>query len=107
MEKEQKIEPGQSVNENPEISSFIVNRNIESCDVVLINKLANFPKDLVIKDLHNLFNTDQDRSGEYLSRQIETTEDEMQKDLLVTVNEFYSKYGWQATYHLVRVLERL
>jgi hypothetical protein len=84
---------------------FIEFRKIKDEDFPLIEKMTTFPKELIIMELHNLFNMNHERSGEELERFIKNTTDEEKKDLYQSALNFYNKYGWATSYNLVRVLE--
>ena len=107
MEKEPKIEREESVIDRKEIQGFIRDRNIEPEDFGLIEKLASFPKNMIIMELHNLFNMHHERSGEELEMMIQNARDASGKELYETIDQFYQKYDWAVSWHLVRLLEEL
>ena len=92
MEKEPKNEKSTSIINRQEILGFIKDRNIEAEDFHLIEKLASFPKDMVIMELHNLFNMYRERSGGELDGMIQNTNDAPRKELLEAMRRFYQKY---------------
>lgn len=107
MEKEPKFERKPSVINQQEIQDFIKDRNIQPEDFHLIEKLAASPKNLIIMELHNMFNMCKDRSGKDLENLIKTSKDENKKELYEVALEFYQKYDWPASWDLVRLLEKL
>lgn len=106
MEKEPKNELGDKL-KKVEVQEFIERRKIQVEDLGLIEKLASFPKNLLIEELHNVFNMYKDRSGSELEHLIKTTRDETGVELYKVALEFYNKYGWSSSYDLVRVLEEV
>lgn len=93
--------------EKGEVQDFIKNREVKPEDIILIERLASLPKDMVISELHNLFNMYHERSGRELERAVKNSEDASKKELYETVQEFYEKYGWQASWNLIRLLENI
>ncbi len=114
-------ETGESpIIERKEVQRFIKNREIRTEDFYLIEKLASFPVNMVILELHNLFNMNRENSGAELESMIKDSRDREPSDewlamyrgaskteLLETISKFYKMYGWEASYNLVRVLENL
>lgn len=86
------------------VLDFIKEREIKKEDFPIIQKLFTFKRDLVIKLLHNIFNTYKNESGEELEYLANNAEGDS-KDLYISMLEFYRKYDWSVCFHLVRVLE--
>lgn len=107
MEKGPKIEGNRSIFDRREVQDLIKSRHVKPEDFHLLEKLAGFPKDLIISELHNLFNMNHEKSGKELESMIEQARDDEQKDLFETMLRFYKNYDWTASYNLVRVLEKL
>ena len=105
--EEQKVERKQTVISRREVQDFIVDRNIDPEDLCLIEKLASFPKEVVIIRLHNFFNTYREGSGKELDAIIQNTTDSSMKSLYEVINRFYKKYDWPASLNLVRLLEKI
>lgn len=105
MENEFFSEKKSSIIELPEFQQFIKNRKISPENFHLIEKLAAFPKDLIILELHNLFNMNHERSGEELEIMIKDAPDDSRKTLYETAFRFYQTYGWSVSWNLVRLLE--
>ncbi len=107
-----------SVLENPRVKKFLEQRDINPSHFFIVEQLAEFSKNLLIEELHNLFNLSHEGSGQSLERriaQIDKALEEGKKDIVydfetrrnmleLTLN-FYEEYGWIASYALVRVLE--
>src|SRR3989344_6968434 len=92
------------------MQEFIRNRAIKPEDFHLIEKLLAFSKQLIILNLHNLFNLSKERSGVELGLAIQSTEranDQAGAELYKLMLEFHNKYGWPAGWNLVRVLEEM
>src|SRR3990167_5559088 len=110
MEKEPNIEGEKegerSVIKREELQEFIKDREIKPEDFYLIEELAFFPKDIIIMDLHNLFNTYHEKSGKELERMIQNESDSQRKKLYKVMKQFYEKYGWETSWHLERLLEK-
>lgn len=109
-----------SIIERKEVQRFIKNREIRTEDFYLIEKIASFPVNMVILELHNLFNMNRENSGVELENMIKDSRDCVPSDeglpmyrgasraeLLETTSKFYKIYGWEASYNLIRVLENL
>ena len=106
MEKEPKNELTDKLNKR-EVQEFITKRKIQAGDLHLIEKLTSFPKNLIIAELHNMFNMYRDRSGKELENLIKTSGDQTKKLLYETALEFLAKYGWATSWNLVRILEEI
>jgi hypothetical protein len=105
--KNTSIEKQARIINRSEIQEFIEFRKIKPEDFHLIEKLAAFPKDLIIAELHNLFNLSRDNSGKELEVLIKISKDENKKKLYEAALEFYSKYDWATAYNLIRLLEKI
>jgi|GEM_PF-4202505 len=93
-------------NQRPKVlEDFITQRKIQSADIALIDQLASFPKDMIITELHNMFNMFHDRASQELEGLIKTSQDKTKTALYQAALDFYNKYGWQASYSLIRILE--
>ena len=92
--------------DRPELQEFIKDRKIRPEDFHLIEELATFPRDLVITELHNLFNMYHERSGGELERIIKNTEDVSKKSLCEKMLQFYQAYDWATSWNLERLLEK-
>jgi len=106
MEREPKNESADKLNIK-EVQELIAKREIQAEDLHLIEKLASFPKNLIIAELHNMFNMYKDRSGKELENLIKTSGDQTKKLLYETALEFLAKYGWATSWNLVRILEEI
>ena len=106
MEKEPKSKTEKLIINNEEFQKFIKDRGVKPEDLSLIEKLALFPKDIIIMDLHNLFNTYHERSGRELERMIKNESDSQRAELYEVMRQFYEKYGWGTGWHLERLLEK-
>lgn len=95
----------QKLFDTPTMKRFLVNRNIATEDFPLIERLVTFPKDMIIANLHNMFNMNKERSGHELELSIKTTSDDTHRELYETFLAFYNKYDWAVCFNLVRVLE--
>lgn len=104
--EQQIVKNNENFTERPEVKDFISDRNINSADFDLIEKMASFPKNIIIKELHNLFSMSKDRSGAELESLIASASDQAKKDLYKLALEFYQKYDWPASWNLVRILEK-
>jgi hypothetical protein len=93
--------------DSTEVQEFIENRKIQADAIALIEKLVLFPKDFIIIEFHNFFNSYRDRSGKELECLVENAKDDTKRDLYKTLLEFYNKTGWAICYNLIRVLERI
>lgn len=91
--------------EREEVRKFVQFRNIKDDDLYLIEEVAAFPKNLIISELHNLFNMSKEKSAQELENLIENSNDEEKKAMFKVVLEFYNKYDWMTALNLVRVLE--
>jgi hypothetical protein len=102
-------EPGKTEShpfiERAEIKAFIKDRGIHTEDFGLIEELAQFPNDLIIVNLHNVFNTYHERSGVELQRMMQAAHDDESRRLCEAIFRFYEKYSWPASWNLVRLLE--
>jgi hypothetical protein len=98
--------PESSILEKDHIQEFITDRKIQPEDFHLIEKLAAFPKDLLIRELHNMFNSYKERSGRELKMCIEHAHSDEVRSLLETALTFYEKYDWAASWALIRNLEK-
>jgi len=107
MFSEIKWENQDSAINNPKMQEFIKFRKVQSADFPLIEKLATFPKNLIIAELHNLFNLNQERSGQELASLQQQYQDSERKDLFATFKEFYDRYDYYVCLHLERVLEEI
>ncbi len=101
----EQIEGSTSVLRQPNFQRFIERRNIKPEDLYLIEELVAFPKNLIILELHNLFNMYHERSREELERMIRENSNEQKTALCTIMLEVYKRYDWQTCYNLVRVLE--
>lgn len=90
-----------------EIADFVGERAIKDEDIYLIEKLAAFPKNLIIRELHNLFSLSRENSGHELETLIQGAQEPTVKELLETMQLFYQKYNWAVCWNLVRILETL
>jgi len=96
-----------SVMSRSEIADFIGERAIKSEDLFLIEKLVAVPKNLIIRELHNLFSLSRENSGQELETLIQRSQDPVTKELLGTMKLFHQKYNWAVCWNLVRILEAL
>lgn len=96
-----------SILEKKEMKEFILRRNVVESDFPLIEKLGSFPKNTLIGGLHNLFNLSKDKSERELASIIENTEAGDEKEMYETALEFCGKYGWMASWDLMRILEKI
>lgn len=109
-----------SIIERKEMQKFIKNREIKPEDFYLIEKLAAFPVNMIILELHNFFNMSRENSKEELRRTIERSRDRdssgeklsiyrgaSRTELLETALKFCEKYDWAVSWNLVRVLEEI
>lgn len=96
-----------SVMGHPLVQKFIKSRGIKQEDFSIIEALAKFPKDLIIMELHNMFNLGQHNSGKELEGLIDRATDENKKTLYRLALDFYNKYDWGVAINLVRLLEDL
>jgi hypothetical protein len=92
---------------HPEVQEFIELRGVRPDDFYLIEELASFPKNLLIKELHNHFNLYRDRSERELLKMLQNAGDDQRKKLFSTFEQFVQKYDWIVAGHLERVLERI
>lgn len=106
MERDQNKEK-MPILDQQEVKDFIKNRDIQPKDFHLIEELSSFSKNMIIVELHNLFNIHHERSGKELERMIENTDDTSKQKLFETMNLFYQKYDWITSWNLVRLLERI
>ena len=106
MEREPKNGSGDKLDKK-KVQKFITQREILAEDFSLIEKLVSFPKDMLITELHNMFNMNRDRSGKELEGLIERSRDPQKTELFKIALEFCNKYGWETSWHLVRVLEEI
>jgi hypothetical protein len=92
----------------PKMQDFIANRGIKPEDFHLIEALAAFPRDLIIMELHNVFNTYQEESAQQLEAWIGIARDETRKALFTAALEFFEAYpkDWTVAWNLERILER-
>lgn len=105
FEQSKKVEEQAPLLEREEVRKFIQFRNIKNEDLHFIEELAAFPKNLIIEELHNLFNMNKERSGIELENLIKTTSGEERKAMYKVALDFYSKHDWMTSLNLVRVLE--
>jgi hypothetical protein len=108
-----------SIIEKAGVGEFIRLRGIKPEDFGLIEKLAGFSTELITMELHNVFNLSHERSGRDLEFRITQINGLPAKDfrffggadkikeLCGAALAFFNKYGWEASYHLVRMLENL
>lgn len=89
------------------VKIFVEERNIATEDLHLIETLSTFPKNMIIEELHNMFNMNKDRSGTLLEALIKNSHDESKKILYKIALEFFHRYNWATSWNLVRVLEEL
>lgn len=87
------------------VKKFIEFRGVKPEDFYLIEELARFPKNLLIAELHNLFNMGKEGSARELENLIENSKDNEKKAMLKIALEFYNKYDWMTSLNLVRTLE--
>lgn len=125
MEGEQPIEKPEEEPKEPSVleergfQDFVEFRKISPEDFETIEKLSHHPKESLILELHNLFNLSHERSEQYLESRIEQLEEliketkneyekssfEEKKALLESFLKITEKYGWEASFHLERLLE--
>lgn len=113
-------ERADSVLERPKFLEFITLRNIKHEDLPIIEELAAFPKRLVISELHNMFNGSHERAGGEIAVLLKGWREESSSPsnderrsaefaqkiaLCEKILEFFNRYDWMASYHLVRLLE--
>lgn len=108
-------EATQSVLEEKDMKRFIERRKISPEDFPLIERLAQFPSDLVIGELHNTFNMLHERAVGDIEERIRILEEQItkgnrphavkSKELLETMLQFARKYDWETCYTLVRIIE--
>jgi hypothetical protein len=92
--------------DRPELKRFIHDRNIRATDFELIAGLMQVPSNVVIAEMHNMFNVNRDRSGEELKLQMtRLAETDDRKKLNESFLALFDTYGWATCYHLVRILE--
>jgi len=109
-EREPRGEEKPSVLEEEDIKKFIERRQIRPEDFYLIETLARFPTDLVIGDLHNMFNVHHGKSPGEIRKILSLAKEGSlhyvkRKTLLETILQFAEKYDWATCYNLVRILE--
>lgn len=113
MEQKPKINPEKKIEAKkespvilePKIQDFIEFRKIKPEDFGLIEKLATFPKNLLIIELHNFFGFAREESASQLGNLAQHTKDAEKKELFETTLLFVKKYDWTACSNLIRVLE--
>lgn len=108
--------------DNTTIKEFVSNQGISEGDLGMLEKLSDFPADLIIEELHNLFSLSKEKSGDGLKSRIDQLRgllsdsqhpsDSYQRYKLQRTQElceavllFSEKYGWEKSYSLVRILE--
>lgn len=89
------------------MQDFIRDRTIRDEDLYIIERLASFPKNMIIQCLHNVFSIHKERIGEELAVSIKFCADGRKKKLYETALDFYNKYGWAASWDLIRLLEQV
>lgn len=94
-----------SVLQQESIKKFIEFRGVRPEDFYLIEGLAQFPKNLLIAELHNLFNMGKEGSAREIENLIVNSKDDEKKAMLKMALEFYNKYDWMTSLNLVRTLE--
>src|SRR3989344_1339671 len=118
--KEQQEQDQTSFLSRPEIKDFLERSMILEKDVEIIERLSHFPSDLIIEELHNLFNGSRGGSGNELELRVrqlevfllehpvdayEVYKYRRAKELCEAMLSFFRKYGWEKSYILVRILE--
>lgn len=101
------VEKKPSILERAELQSFLNDRKIKPEHFPLVEALAAFPKQMIIIELHNMFNMYKDRSASELDRQIQYARSDEQRRLYETARDFNAVYGWAASWGLVRIVEDL
>lgn len=96
-----------SILDRVELQSFVKDRKIKPEHFPLIEALAAFPKQMIIMELHNMFNMYKDRSAGELDRLLQYERDDEKKRLYETARSFNALYGWAVSWNLVRILEDL
>ena len=91
--------------EEPDMKNFILTRKIRREDLHLVEELSRFPKDLILEQLQNIFNTYKERSAEHLTNIVGLPMDEQRRKLLELALAFVKRYDWGTAWHLVRLLE--
>ena len=107
MEKELKTGTEGPIINRPEVQDFINNRDIKPEDLHLLEELASFPKNIIIMEFHNFFNTNHERSGQELEMLMHNKRDASGKKLYEIMIRFYQKYNWATSWNLVRLLEKI
>ncbi|TSC81635.1 MAG: hypothetical protein G01um101420_949 [Parcubacteria group bacterium Gr01-1014_20] len=93
--------------EREDVRSFITNRKIASEDFRLIEKIASLPRDVIVRNFHNLFNLSKEQSASEIKYLIQSAASVEEKEGYETMLEFHDKYGWMVSWHLVRTLESM
>jgi hypothetical protein len=109
-EIEQKISPFdkptiESLAESKAMQRFIEMRKIRPEDFPLLEKMAHFPKNLIIECLHNHFNMYRERSEKELINALMYEKNEKIKKLYETFLSFLKKYDYSVCHNLIRILE--
>lgn len=108
------MEPNFDQPKTPETSSlleregmkeFIERRNVTPEDFHLIEKIAALPRNSLIINFHNLFNLSHEGSGHSIKELIQSAKNPEEAGMYEAALGFFEKYGWMASYDLIRVLE--
>jgi len=104
----------------PEVEDFLERHEISQEDIELLEELSDFSTNIIIAELHNLFNLSKEGSAATLEARITQLErllsekssdafdvDTLQrsKELCEIMLSFFNTYGWEKCYSLVRLLE--
>ena len=93
-----------------DVQRLIESHKILPEDFGLLQELSRFgdnyfDENFFIETLHNWFNLYQERSEKQLEMLMERDDNEKRKKLCGLALKFCRKYGWDASYSMVRVLE--
>jgi len=109
-----------SVLEEKNFQRFIKEREIESEDFRIIEELSHYPDNFFVLELHNLFSSKKEGSGDFLENRIKELEEDIketqdEKEKFVSeekkkfLNSFLKiteKYDWTTSWHLTSIFER-
>lgn len=88
-----------------EIQKFIANREIQTEDLSILEKLGDFPLKF-FQNYHNYFNLLKERSVAQLENDINHQDDPEQKEFMELLLEFTKKYNWAGSWNLISVFKR-
>lgn len=91
---------------NKLLQKFIEKWGVDLDDEKIIEKLARLPQNMVIVGLHNAFNMRQEKEAiGQLKRISAASKNPQEKEMFELVTSFTEKYGSDASFQLVRILE--